>query len=207
MTHFVAVSSRFQILIGDVELGQRPELLEVASTPGSTVFAFVTDDMQTAVVTESSSIRLDWIRWVRETLGGPSNTTNYTVYRTLLDESGNMIGNREPLPQTPFGSRIIIKADATTNEFFVDIASVIVVQGAEDADTAIYELEACNAQPDGSVQCESSSLTVYGIGQPPLLVLAGDDGKIRTANNQRIQYVWGCISAVFDMNDFLFINV
>ena len=171
------------VLIGDVELGQFPELLDVAAQPSSFVFAFVTEDNQTAVVSESSAIRLNWLRWVREALGRSSLAANYTIYKTPIDESGNIIGPREVLQPTPpndFSSRIGVMANKTSNEFYVEIRRVVVAQGAEDPDRAIYELEACVPQTIGSdgVECLSSGLTVYGIGQPPVLILAGDDGNI-----------------------------
>ena len=168
--------STFQVLIGDVILGQRPELLEVAAQPFSNVSAFVTDKEQTAVVGQSSRIRLDWYRWVRETLGNSSTLANYTVYQTYLDKAGNVVGPRQIVSSGLLFSRITLKTDPATNEFYVDIQDVLVVQGAEDADRAIYELEACVPQMDGSAQCSSSDITVYAIGQPPVLVIAGDEG-------------------------------
>ena len=179
---YFAAFSNFRILIGDVELGQRPELLDVAALPLSQVFAYVTEDRQTAVVSQSSRIRLDWLRWVREVLGGSASEATYTVYRTRIDESGDEVGFREALPSTPAdGSfRIIVNISPGTNEFYVEILNVVLVVGAEDPDSAIYELEACLPQPDGSEECFSSNITVYPIGEPPVLVQAGDDGKILT---------------------------
>lgn len=157
----------------------------MALLPYSNGFAFVTDDRQTAIVAQSSSIRLDWLRWVREELGGSSDAANYTIYRTQIDESGNEIGAREVLNPTPdgFPSRITVKINASTNEFYVQIARVVVFLGAEDPDSAIYELEACVPQPGRDVECFSSELTVYAIGQPPILIFASDDGKIMWREN------------------------
>ena len=152
----------------------------MALLPDSFAIAFVTGDRQTAVVAQSSRIRLDWLRWVREELGGSSDAANYTIYRTLIDESGNEIGAREVLNPTPpddFTSRITVKTNASTNDFYVQIARVIVFPGAEDPDSAIYELEACVPQHGGGVRCFSSDLTVYAIGKQPILISARDDGK------------------------------
>ena len=157
--------------------------------PDSNAFVFVTADRQTAVASQSSSIRLDWLRWVREELGESSGAANYTIYRTLIDESGNEIVAREVLNPTPDGliSRITVKTNASTNEFYVQIAHVVVYPGAEDPDRAIYELEACVPQPGGEVDCFSSNLTVYAIGQPPILIFARDDGKVMWSETKRLQ--------------------
>ena len=153
----------------------------MATLPYYNAFAFVTGDKQTAVVAEASSIRLDWLRWVREKFGGTSDAANYTIYRTQLDESGNEIGAREVLHPTPpdeYNSRITVKTNASTNEFYVQIERVVVFVGAEYPDSAIYELEACVPKPGEGVECFSSNLTVYAIGQPPILIYAEDDSKI-----------------------------
>ena len=146
----------------------------MAILPYSSAFAFVTGDRQTAVAGQSSSVRLDWLRWVREELGGLADAANYTIYRTRIDESGNEIGTREVFYPT---SRITMKINPF-NEFYVQIERVVVFPGAEDPDSGIYELEACVPRPGRDVECYSSNLTLYAIGQPPILLSARDDGKI-----------------------------
>ena len=168
--------STFQILIGDVQLGQRPELLEVALQPFGEGIAFVTDQNQTAVVSQSSTIRVDWLRWVRETLGNLTTVAEYTVYKTLLDGSGNVVFPRQRLPPTPINDTFrffTVRISPESGEFYVNIEGVVVAQGARDPDSGIYELEAC--VPDG--RCYNSALTVFGIGQPPVPIFAGDDGE------------------------------
>ena len=125
--------------------------------------AFVTGDIQTAIVTDSARIRLDWSRWVSEVLGGSAGNATYTVSRTLLDESGNVVGTAQVLgPSEPL-DRIVVKFNPETNEYYVEITSVIARAGAEDPDRAIYEVEACVPQPDGSEECFKSNITVYAI--------------------------------------------
>ena len=190
---FVAASSTFEIIIGDVELGQRPELLEKAAQPESEVRAFVTEDQQTAVAAHRSRIRLDWSQWVEDELGSAAGLANYTIYSTRLNETGGVEGPPEVLQPTPsdFTPRIIVRIDPETNEFYVDILSVNVVVAAEDADHAIYELEACYFEDDGSRDCERTSITLYAIGQTPILIRADEDGK--TINQyENIYYVRYC---------------
>lgn len=177
---FIAASSTFEIIIGDVELGQRPELLEKAAQPESEVRAFVTEDQQTAVAAHGSRIRLDWSQWVEDELGSAAGSANYTIYSTLLNETGGIDGPQQILQPTPpdLPIRIVVRIDPETNEFYVDIILVNVIVAAEDADTAIYELEACYYEDDGSRDCERTSITLYAIGQLPILITADEDGKI-----------------------------
>ena len=176
---FIAASSTFEIIIGDVELGQRPELLEKAAQPESEVRAFVTEDQQTAVAAHGSRIRLDWSQWIEDELGSAAGSANYTIYSTLLNETGGIDGPLEVLqPTPPDSSRIIVRIDPEANEFYVEILSVNVAGAAEFPDNVMYELEACYFEDDGSRDCERTSITLYAIGQPPILITADEDGKI-----------------------------
>ena len=150
-------------------LGQDiPGLLDVAARDGEQVRVFVTDEIQTAIVTEGSYILLDWLRWVTETLGGSAINATYTLYRTQLNESGEPIGPGEVVNAST--DRIEIEFEFDENEFYVKITDVV-ARGSEDEDPdrAIYELEACVPQPDGSEQCYSSDITVFAIDTTPQL--------------------------------------
>ena len=155
-------TSNFQVLIGDVELGQnRPELLEVAAMHGERVRVFVTNEIQTAIVTSGSSILLDWFRWVTETLGDSAINATYTVRRTELDEDGNP---EEEAEEVESSDRIEVEFESDEDEYYVKISHVIAREmDDEDPDRAIYELEACVPQPDGSEQCYRSNITVFAI--------------------------------------------
>ena len=141
-------------------LSQRPELFKVAALQN--VLVNVTDDQQTAVVTVGVNIRLDWSSWVSEVLDGSAGNATYTYQRTQLNESGSAIGSSEMLRQTEY---IAVKADESLNVFFVEITSVVVA-AENESDRAIYELDACVPQPDGSVRCYGSNITVYAIKRP-----------------------------------------
>lgn len=172
----ITAISTFEIIIGDVELGPRPELLEKAAQPQTEVLAFVTEDQQTAVAAHRSRIRLDWSQWVEDELGSSAGKANYTIYRTQLNETGGVLGTPQIVP-SDLSFPIIVRIDPETNEFYVDILSVNIIGGAEDPDFAIYELEACYFEDDGSRDCERASITLYAIGQPPVLISADEDGK------------------------------
>ena len=122
--------------------------------------AFVSNERQTAIVTDGASIRLDWLRWVNEVLDDSAGDVNYTVRRTQLDESGNPIGSAQEFDGT---DRISVQLDPLANEFYVEISDVSSSAGAEDPDRAIYELEACQKNSDGSETCYTSNMTVYAI--------------------------------------------
>ena len=141
-------------------LSQRPELFKVAALQN--VLVNVTDDQQTAVVTVGVNIRLDWSSWVSEVLGGSAGNATYTYHRTQLNESGSAVGSSKVLG---LSERIAITADEVLNIFFVEITSAVVT-AENESDRAIYELEACVPQPDGSELCYRSIITVYAIERP-----------------------------------------
>ena len=161
-------TSNFQVLIGDVELGQDiPGLLDVAAGDGDRVRVFVTDEIQTATATEGAYILLDWFRWVTETLGDSAVNASYTLRRTQLSESGVPLGPAQVVNASD--DRIEIEFESDENEFYVKISRVVARAGAEDPDRAIYDLEACVPQPDGSERCYRSNITVYAIDTTPPL--------------------------------------
>ena len=162
-------NSNFQVLVGDVDLGplsERPELFKVAAVQNEVIN--VTDDQQTAVVTDGVNIRLDWSSWVAEVLGIDSvlNTTSqYTYYRTQVNESGSVAGPAEVLQPS---ERVAIRSNEELNLFYVEITCAVLAPENE-SDSAIYELEACIPEPAGSQQCYRSNITVYVIERPPPL--------------------------------------
>ena len=138
-------------------------MLDFAAGLGESVRAFVTDDRQTAIVSTGANIRLDWYRWVNEVLGDSAVNATFTVRSTQLDESGNPIGSSQVLEPSEPGSRIRVNVNSSEDVYYVSIDSVVAVDGAEDPDRAIYELEACLPQPDGATKCYSSNMTVYAV--------------------------------------------
>ena len=158
-------TSNYQILIGDVELGPRPELLDVAVPLFTLTRALVTDEQQTVILMNTSLIILDWSRWVTDTLGDSAGDASYTIRRIQLDVLGNPIRSPEEVQPTDLSSRIIVQLNPANNEYYVLISEAFVSAiGAEDPDRAIYELEGCVPESDGSEQCYKSNITVYALG-------------------------------------------
>ena len=158
--------TNFQVLLGDVKLGplsQQPELFKVAALQN--VLVNVTDDQQTAVVTVGVNIRLDWSNWVSEVLGDSAGNASYTFYRTQLNESGAAIESSQVLQRS---ERVTIGTNKELNVFFVEITCAIVA-AENESDRAIYDLEACVPQTDGSEQCYRSNITIYAIERPERL--------------------------------------
>jgi hypothetical protein len=154
------------VLIGDVELGQDiPGLLDVAAREEERVRVFVSDEIQTAVVTNGAYILLDWFRWVTETLGDAASNATFTITSTELDENGE--ADEEP-EEVESNDRIEVEFESDENEYYVKISRVVARETVEyDPDRNIYELEACVDQPDGSERCYSSNITVFAIDTLP----------------------------------------
>ena len=157
---FVAVSN-FEVLIGEVELGQTQELMDAAARDGEYVVAFVSNDRQTAAVAGGAAIRLDWSRWVDEVLGESADNATYTLRRTKLNESGSPIGGAVEFEGIV--DEITVNFDPEAEEYYVDITHVISAAGARDPDRDIYELEACVANANGSETCYRPSITVFAL--------------------------------------------
>ena len=159
-------SSSFQVLIGDVELGQNiPQLLDVAAGVGDEVRVFVTEDAQTAIVTDGADITLDWSRWVAEVLGNSASRANFTIRSTRLNESGYPVEGPEEVKST---DRIEVEFESDKNEYFVEIEGVVARKtDKDDPDRNVYEVEACVPQTNGSVQCFKSNITVFAIDTLP----------------------------------------
>ena len=137
-------------------------MLEVAAVEEERVRVFVTDERQTAIVTNGAYILLDWFRWVTEILGDSAINATYTIRSTELDENGDP---EEEAEEVESSDRIEVEFESDEDEYYVKISRVIAREmDDEDPDRAIYELEACIPQPDGSEQCYKSNITVYAIG-------------------------------------------
>ena len=99
----------------------RSELLSVAVPSANPfIYAFVTEDAQTVVVTESFYIRLDWLKWVTEKLGGSAINATYTLHRTQVDEYGIPIGPLE-LVNLSSQNRITVQLNVAANEYYIQV--------------------------------------------------------------------------------------
>ena len=131
LLHFYCIHERYiyvdnttyKILNGEVDLITRAELLRVAVTllvPHS--YATVNEDTQTIVLTESSSIILDWLKWVTEVLGESAVNATYTFRRAQLDEYRNPVGPLEQLNLTSISqNRISLFLNVETSEYRIQV--------------------------------------------------------------------------------------
>ena len=128
---------------------------------GERVRVFVTDEAQTAIVTNGAAILLDWFRWVTETLGDSAINATYTALKIELDENGEPDDEIEVIESS---DRIEVEFESDEEEYYIKISRVIAREmDDEDPDRAIYALEACVPQSDGSERCYRSNVTVFAI--------------------------------------------
>ena len=121
--HIYVDTTTYKILIGEVDLVTRAELLSVAVTfPVPYTYAAVTEDSQTIVLTESSSIILDWLKWVTEVLGESAINATYTFRRAQLDRYRNPAGPLEQLNLTSTSqNRIFLFLDVEASEYRIQV--------------------------------------------------------------------------------------
>ena len=118
-------TSTYKILNGEVDLVTRDDLLSVAVTsPFPFAYAAVNEDTQTVVLTESSSIILDWLKWVTEVLGESAINATYTFHRAQLDEYRNPVGPLEQLNLTS-QNRISLFLDVEASEYRIQVMIVL----------------------------------------------------------------------------------
>ena len=154
--------TNFEVLLGDIELGQRPELYHVAATYN--VQVNVTSDKQTIVATEGVNVRLDWSNWVGEELTNSGGNATYSIHRTHINDTGHAIGLPEAITESDPPERVAVKLDEENNEFYVEIACV--EENDTRSDSAVYKLVACASEND---ECVHSNITLYVIKKPPPL--------------------------------------
>lgn len=146
-------------MLGEVSLGQRQELLDVAAMPGEQVTVPVTEDMQTIIVELEAQALVSFNNFLREAsvllTGGdlPDNLT-ITLTRQLLDESGMLVpGGTEEL--SPVEGRVSVSIDRETGQYFVEIAD------ARLEDSAVYTMEVCSLSGTPQEMCVNASVTVF----------------------------------------------
>ena len=121
ISHTRVDTSTYRILTGEVELVTRSELLSVATTPSQPLFyAAVNGDTQTVVVTDSTSIRLDWLKWITEVLGASAVNASYTFRRAQLNEYRNPIGPLERI-DLPSQNRIAAFLNVEAEELYIQV--------------------------------------------------------------------------------------
>ena len=61
---------------------------------------------------------------------------------------------------------------------WLNISSVITVQGAEDPDSKLFMCELCQARGTPSEQCNTANFTLNTIGAPPKIQYSGSLGML-----------------------------
>ena len=147
--------SGFRILTGsearDQELGQNPELQDIAARTGERVIINITGDDSLAVVQEGVNTLLDCFPFLSMFPGGL-----VTWFLQRIDELGNPIGVQTQI--LPPLRRIVVEGP---NNRYLNITRTNIVQGT---DSGIYTCRVCNDQ--GGV-CHNASTTLYLLGEPP----------------------------------------
>ena len=160
--HLCFIATMFEIIIGDVELGQRPELLEVAIQPveNFTPVVSVTDEQQTVIATDFASLIVDWSVLVRKSFSNPSNYS-FVLVKTLIDQSGTITGPTIVLSVLELNDTLFI--DPLNGFFQLYIPEYNPFSAAEDSDNGIYTLEGCKNRGTPSEICSSADITLFGI--------------------------------------------
>ena len=160
--HLCFIATMFEIIIGDVELSQRPELLEVAIQPveNFTPVISVTDEQQTVIATDFASLIVDWSVWVRKSFSNPSNNS-FVLVKTLIDQSGTITGPTIVLSMLELNDTLFI--DPLNGFFQLYIPEYNPFSAAEDSDNGIYTLEGCKNRGTPSEICSSADITLFGI--------------------------------------------
>ena len=108
----------------------------------------------------------------------PTGNATFTLLVTPLNDSGYIVGPAEEItePSQEPGDRLTVVLDEDNDEFFVEVACVMVADGnGSMSDSAVYQLEACAPLAYGGEneqQCYTSNITLYAVERPnPLGIL------------------------------------
>ena len=147
--------SRFEVLPGDVVLGQIVELLLHAARPGERVTVGVLSEMQTAIVEAGAQVLINFNHFFREASGLlPAGNVTVTITRQLLDESGDpRPGTEEVLP--PSDGRVSVSVGGGDEQHFVDITDAVL------SDSGVYTVEVCSQSGTPNEMCQSASVTLF----------------------------------------------
>ena len=135
---FVCADSRFQVLSGNVTLGQRAELLEYAARSGEQATIGVLAERQTAIVEAGAQALINFNHFFLQALALlPAGDLTVIITRQSLDsESG------APLPGTeevlsPSQRRISVSV-GVEGQNFVSITDTML------SDSGVYTIEVCS---------------------------------------------------------------
>ena len=144
------------MLLGEVVLDQREELLDVAAVPREQVTVPVTEERQTLILEEGAEAVLDFNQFLLEASTSlmPADNLTVTLTRQLLDESGRIVPNTtEEL--SPVEGRVSVTLDRESGQYSVAIADAVV------GDSAVYQMEVCSVSVRSEEVCVNATVTVF----------------------------------------------
>ena len=149
--------SRFEVLLGDVTLGQRGDLLQHAARPGEQVTVGVLEEeAQTAIVEAGAQIVLNFNHFWRQVSGRlPADQLTATLSRLLLNPSTGapLTGSEEEL--SPSEGRISVFVGGDGRQNFVNIADATL------NDSGVYSMEVCSQRGTPEEVCERAEITLF----------------------------------------------
>ena len=160
------IDSRFEVLLGDVTLGQRGDLLQHAARPGEQVTVGVLqEESQTAIVEAGAQIVLNFnYFWRQVSRRFPAEQLIVTLRRLLLDPStgATLAGSEEEL--SPSKGRISVNVGGDGQQHFVSIADATL------NDSGVYSIEVCSQSGTPDELCERSSITLFVLSRECLVL-------------------------------------
>lgn len=155
-------ASNFRLLTGaeaqGVNLGQNPELLEVAALTGDRVVINITGvDDRVAVMQENVNALLDCFPFLSRFPGG-----RITWLQQRLDEFGNPVGGVVVIRSGPMST---IQVTGPFNRYLNITRTRISAAGA-DPNAGIYTCRVCIGQGTRQV-CRDANTTIPLVGSPP----------------------------------------
>ena len=148
----------------ELELGQNPELLELAARTGERIVVDMANAEQGAAVQAGVNAVLDCTSWLQNFPGG---TVTWYRFR-YLDLEFTMLG-----PEELQDRRVLMglrRIEGDYNEIY-NITRVRIQAGEEDPHAGQYRCEVCVGGPPGSPfrVCHNATTSLLTIGRPPIL--------------------------------------
>ena len=158
MMSIYTTDSRFEVLLEDVTLGQRGDLLQHAARPREQVTVGVLEEeTQTAIVEAGAQIVLNFNHFWTQVSGRlPADVQlTATLSRLLLNPSTGapLAGSEEEL--SPSEGRISIFVGGDGQQNFVSIADATL------NDSAVYSMEVCSQRGTPEEVCERAEITLF----------------------------------------------
>ena len=168
-----AYATNFEVVRGrQLELAQDPELRAIAAAYNEMVNITITGRGETAIVSEQTNVVMNCLPFLQQFPGG-----SIAWYLQPVDIlTGVPTGQTSELIPGFEGTNLDI-----TGEFndVLEILGVLINPDAEDPTSGNYICEVCIARDFPALEeCHNATVTVFGIGAPPLLNSTTSDAGI-----------------------------